>query len=311
MQYKTEKDIIKSIKEFEKKTNNKKLQLIKDSVIKNLYLCIRATKNNTHISFIYRYKLNSKIYSITISQYNTLSLHEIREVAKQYNNILQSQEFKQYNKDTSKDLKSYVEATKALQDKHTLHSIIDKWLKSKSHVRQITLNSYIRHLNIIKSYFDNTIHIHHITKQDLLHFLSQYNNKPNTLKKLYKILHAIFEYALLYDVIQDTPFKSMKYNKMFAIHTPTHHKALNEKELQEILHLLNNAKSHFRYKSKQDKVIQLCLKFGIYTALRKHNLITLEWSEVNFKDKMLVIPSNKMKNKKTFKLPLSHQALNI
>ncbi len=41
-QYKTEKDIIKSIKEFEKKTNdksgNKKLYLIKDSVVKNLYL---------------------------------------------------------------------------------------------------------------------------------------------------------------------------------------------------------------------------------------------------------------------------------
>ena len=39
MQYKTEKDIIKSIKEFEKKTNNKKLQLIKDNQRFYDYLC--------------------------------------------------------------------------------------------------------------------------------------------------------------------------------------------------------------------------------------------------------------------------------
>ena len=196
------------------------------------------------------------------------------------------------------------------QQQQTLHTTLDKWITTKSHLRQSTIQAYIRYCNMIKSHFDKDTLIHHITKQDLISFLSQYNTKPCELKRYYTLLRSIFEYASFYDVITNNPFNNMKY-KMFVTHKHTHHKALNEKELQEILHLLNNAKSHFRYNSKQDKVIQLCLKFGIYTALRKYNLINLEWSEVNFKDKMLVIPSHKMKNKKTFKLPLSHQALNI
>ena len=139
MQYKTEKDIIKSIKEFEKKTNNKKLQLIKDNTIKNLYLCLRATKHNTNINFIFRYKLNSKIYTISL---NTSNLSEARQVAKDYNNILQSQEFKQYNKDNNKDLKDYISIMNEKHQSQTLHTTIDKWLATKSHLRQSTMQAY-------------------------------------------------------------------------------------------------------------------------------------------------------------------------
>ena len=49
----------------------------------------------------------------------------------------------------------------------------------------------------------------------------------------------------------------------------------------------------------------------MYIPLRIHNILTLEWSSIDFKNKMLVIPAYKMKLNKEFKLPLSSQALEI
>ena len=52
-------------------------------------------------------------------------------------------------------------------------------------------------------------------------------------------------------------------------------------------------------------------KFNMYVPLRINNIISLEWSHIDFKNRMLVIPAYKMKFNKEFKLPLSSQALEI
>ena len=52
-------------------------------------------------------------------------------------------------------------------------------------------------------------------------------------------------------------------------------------------------------------------KFNMYIPLRIHNILNLEWGDIDFKNKMLVIPAYKMKLNKEFKLPLSSQALEI
>ena len=51
--------------------------------------------------------------------------------------------------------------------------------------------------------------------------------------------------------------------------------------------------------------------YSTYVLLRINNVISLEWSFIDFKNKMLVIPAYKMKLNKEFKLPLSSQALEI
>ena len=49
----------------------------------------------------------------------------------------------------------------------------------------------------------------------------------------------------------------------------------------------------------------------MYAPLKIHNIISLEWSHIDFNNKMLVIPAYKMKFNKEFKLPLSSQALEL
>ena len=36
-------------------------------------------------------------------------------------------------------------------------------------------------------------------------------------------------------------------------------------------------------------------KFNMYIPLRIHNILNLEWGDIDFKNKMLVIPAYKMK----------------
>ena len=52
-------------------------------------------------------------------------------------------------------------------------------------------------------------------------------------------------------------------------------------------------------------------KFNMYIPLRIHNILNLEWGDIDFKNKMLVIPAYKMKPIESLKLPLSSQALEI
>jgi integrase len=50
---------------------------------------------------------------------------------------------------------------------------------------------------------------------------------------------------------------------------------------------------------------------GIFTGMRQQELSALEWSEVDFHEKMLHVPANRMKGKRPFDLPLSDVCLNL
>lgn len=53
------------------------------------------------------------------------------------------------------------------------------------------------------------------------------------------------------------------------------------------------------------------MQLAPYVFLRPYNLRFLEWSEVDFENKLLDIPAEKMKMKQDFLLPLSSEALKI
>ncbi|WP_411710193.1 tyrosine-type recombinase/integrase [Helicobacter trogontum] len=108
----------------------------------------------------------------------------------------------------------------------------------------------------------------------------------------------------------------IKYNILFKKHDVKHHESIHKQELKEILITLNkafnNIESAYKYYKKLDyNLIPLMYKFNIYVPLRVKNIINLEWNEVDFNNKMLVIPDSKMKRGKEFKLPLNTQALAI
>lgn len=127
----------------------------------------------------------------------------------------------------------------------------------------------------------------------------------------------VFNYAIALDYIMYSVCDRIKYNILFKKYDVKHHETIHKQELKEVLITLhkafNNINSAYNrhYKKLDYNLIPLMYKFNIYVPLRVKNIINLEWSEVDFNNKMLIIPASKMKRSKEFKLPLNTQALAI
>lgn len=58
-------------------------------------------------------------------------------------------------------------------------------------------------------------------------------------------------------------------------------------------------------------VSSLALQFKIHTAARTGEVIHSQWSEINFEEKLWVIPASRMKAKAEHRVPLNHEAMKI
>lgn len=62
---------------------------------------------------------------------------------------------------------------------------------------------------------------------------------------------------------------------------------------------------------EQQSMAALAMEFLIYTATRTNEVLGAKWDEVNFEEKVWIIPSTRMKAAREHRVPLSNQALDI
>ena len=208
--------------------------------------------------------------------------------------------------------------------KLTFKYVFNEWIEKQS-IREITKKQYIRKSKPLLKVFGNKL-IQDITKNDIVEFLQSYQvgGKLNTCYELYRALKRVFDYCIAYDYIEYSVCDRIKYKIIFKLPKAKHHKAIFEKDLKDFviysnkalfndldIHKHNDISRTTRYLTLDYRLFAIMYKFNMYAPLRIHNIISLEWSFIDFKNKMLVIPAYKMKLNKEFKLPLSSQALEI
>ena len=168
--------------------------------------------------------------------------------------------------------------------------------------------------------------IQDITKNDIVEFLQSYQKrkKLSICYQFYGMLKQVFNYCVAHDYVEYSVMDRIKYKILFKLPKVKHHKAIHEKELKDFIlysnkalyndvdiHSHNNISKTTRYLTLDYRLFAIMYKFNMYVPLRINNIISLEWSHIDFKNRMLVIPAYKMKFNKEFKLPLSSQALEI
>ena len=151
MQYTSSLDIASAIKTFEDRGlhENIKASLVKDVIIRNLYLHLVSCKNFVSKTFIFRYTFNSRIYSITLGKLETLPLDSAREIATKYNTLLDSIEFQA----SGLDLKSFLinqsknsrDMTLCIKDL-AMESIIGILPEERNVAQKIILNANIKYV---------------------------------------------------------------------------------------------------------------------------------------------------------------------
>lgn len=91
------------------------------------------------------------------------------------------------------------------------------------------------------------------------------------------------------------------YPKSNSIHQVINMESIPYSDIQKFVNLLSNNKS----------MGARCLEFLMHTAVRSINARSAKWSEINFPEKVWVIPKELTKNKKKeHRVPLSKQVLN-
>lgn len=150
-----------------------------------------------------------------------------------------------------------------------------------------------------------SIPINDIRAQDLLLIVQRIEKR-----KAYEIAHRaiqtcnqIFRYAVITGRAERNPAADFK-GALKTVKT-VHYAAIDSSELPDFLASLerNDARLYL--------YTRLAIKFLMLTFVRTSEMVESRWEEINFEDKLWVIPAERMKMRRPHIVPLSSQALEI
>ena len=186
------------------------------------------------------------------------------------------------------------------QDKHngidssakkkvTLNDMADKYLESKTELKQSTLTNYKYMYN---NYCRKTIgkrKIADIKFSDIKHFYNSLINdkgfKPNSMETIHTILHPIFTLAVRDDIIMKNPTDGAmaEIKKSHNWEKPKRH-ALTEEQQRAFVNYVANSETYKHW-------LPLFTAF-LGTGCRVGELIGLRWEDIDFKNNTISINHN-------------------
>ncbi len=121
------------------------------------------------------------------------------------------------------------------------------------------------------------------------------------VSKLCQRLNAIMTFALNTGVAETNPLVGIK--KAFETPTVKHLPTIQPDELPELLTKLNN--------SNMKLITRHLIYWQLHTMVRSSEAAGAKWQEIDFKNKLWLIPAERMKMNRQHTVPLSQQALTI
>lgn len=267
-----------------------------------LGLYLEITPNNCK-NWKFRYTHNGKRKKTSFQSYPRVSLKQAREKRDNYNELL-------FNGiDPIEHYKEQKEI-KQIEDTSSFKNIFIQWLemeKSKSGLAQYQWKK-TRIENDILPFIGNK-KIKDIKIQDITNILIEKNKKaPVTASKLFGYLKSIYSYAKTKGYIEVSLLSDINKSHIISKSKPVHYAKVTD--TQNLKDLINNIYNYQGFYS-----VKNALKFVLHIPLRASNLCNLQWSNINFEDKILTIPRNEMKikdkNFDDFRMPLSDEVINI
>lgn len=252
----------------------------------NLYLVVRP--NGTKF-FRYDYRFSGKRKSMSFGIYPTISLKEAREKAAETKKLILAGTDPIENKNLLIQKQS-----------NSFELIAEKWLDiMASEWKEITLNKARSRLIQHVYPYIGAKSIDTITRLDILAIIEkmQNNNIFELTSRILNNIERIFKYCVTYGYIEHNIIADIDKRNILKKKDVEHVPALTkENEIRELLEDIKNFENIF----KADISTIYALQLAPYVFLRPYNLRFLEWSEVDFENKLLDIPAEKMKMKQDF-----------
>ena len=129
--------------------------------------------------------------------------------------------------------------------------------------------------------------------------------KSDTLHRLIRLANQILNYAVNTGLLQFNYCE--KVREAFSKKPKQNNPAIHPSELPEFLQILNN--------SNHDLTTKILIQWELLTMVRPAEAVSVEWSEIDWNERLWHIPAEKMKKTKkganSHTVPLSTQALAI
>jgi len=251
----------------------------------------------------FKYRLLNKEKEYAIGIYPDISLAKARETRQKLRELVAEginiNDLKKQTKLNNKTTKEKIN--------NTFYHVSQEWLEN--YESEVSENYHIklgRALeNYVYSYIKNKA-INQISRLDIIEILQDLKKKDlqETGKRVFMLLNKIFKYAVTleyapHNIIADIEQKII-LGKRDKKHYPTFTK---EKDIKGLLLSINEYSG--------DYTTKMAMKMLPYVFVRSFNIRHCEWSEIDFKNSMWVIPPSKMKTKTEFNLPLPPQVIEI
>lgn len=235
--------------------------------------------------------------------YPTTTLKSAREKCKEYLTLIDT------GIDPIEENKKQVKQTKQeqIKEKNTFKKVSLDWLKNyESEVSENYHAKITRAIDLYTYSYIGNKPITEVTRLDLIEILQDLKNKglKETANRTFMLLTKIFMYATTHEIIPHNITadidKKIILGKSVKKHYPT---LTKEKDIKGLLLAIDEYSG--------DYTTKMALKVLPYLFVRSFNIRHWEWSEIDFNNKLWIIPANKMKTKIEFALPLPIQVIEL
>ena len=244
-----------------------------------------------------KYRYEKKEKTLSIGRYPQISLKDARIARNKAKNLIIG------GIDPTAE-KKRLQQLKQAQSQNSFESIAREW-HDKARAEWNDKHA----LDVIKSLEDNIFPyigskaIATITPPDMLQVLRKIEARGALVQvnKLRQRCDRVFQYAIITG--QATYNSASDLKGAFKKHEKKNFNSIQAQELPELINAINT------YKGELTTVNGI--KLTLYTLLRTQEVIGLRWSEVDFENKLICIPSERMKMNRDHLVPLSKQAIEV
>lgn len=268
-------------------------------------LFLQITPNGSKLWRL-QYYFGDKRKEYAIGTLKDYSLSEAREERERLRKLVnQSIDINEEKKRLNEEKKEV-----AKQTKNTFYNISQKWLKDYTERKHLSENYSIRLGRALTNYiypFIESMPIDRVTRKDIINILEEIkktNGLHETANRVYTQLNSIFMYAVTYEYITTNIVRDIDKSIVIGARKKKHYPTFTKE--QDIKGLLLSIDDY-----NGDYSTQMALKILPYVFLRSFNIRHAEWSEIDLKNKVWIIPAPKMKTKIEFVLPLPPQVIEL
>ncbi len=196
---------------------------------------------------------------------------------------------------------------KETKDQNTFKKVSLDWLQN--YRSEVSENYHTKITNALKLYTYHHIGdkpIIAITRLDLINILQELKDKDlkETARRTFMLLNRVFMYATTLEIIPHNITSDIDKKVILGKAIKKHYPTLTKRS--DIKGLLLGIDEY-----SGDYTTRMALKFLSYTFVRSYNIRHCEWIEIDFVNKLWIIPKEKMKTKIEFKLPLPPQVISL